>query len=214
MSIRLAATESELNAIYRFRYGIYIEEMGKPMPGADHERRELRDGVDGRATQLFSERDGEITGTVRIVWGIDGVPENYAEWYGLEKFRGFSNASTSFTGRMMVAQKFRNGPLSLVLAKEAYRLGCERGVAFDFIHTTPPLIPLFERLGHRRYNGNFVDPELGPRTPMVLVLSDRKHLENCRSPFLPILRTLSPRPNPVTWFKRTFAETAPARSLL
>ncbi len=210
MTILLATSQDELEAIYRFRYAIYIEEMGKPMPGADHERRELRDELDARATQLFVKRDGEIAGTVRIVWGADGIPANYAGWYGLEQFMGFSSAAFSFTGRMMVAQKHRNGPLSMALAKEAYRLGCERGIAFDFIHTTPPLIPLFERLGHRRFTDNFVDPDLGPRTPMALVLSDYKHLEKCSSPFLNIYREWSTRPNPVTWFKKKFTTCAPA----
>jgi hypothetical protein len=206
MNIRFATAADDFEAIYRFRYSIYIEEMGKPMPGADHERRELRDELDACATQLFIERDGEIAATIRIVWGSDGIPESYTDWYGLDDFGEFPAPVFSFTGRMMVAQKFRNGPFSLVLAREAYRLGCERGIVFDFIHTTPPLIPFFERLGHRRYKDNFLDPDLGPRTPMALALSDRDHLQSCQSPFLAISRRLGTSSGSAAWFNQKFSD--------
>ena len=203
--IRQADTDEEWKRIFRFRYAIYIEEMGKPMPGADHEQRMLRDDFDARSSQLYIERDGDIAGVLRIIWGRDGLPPAYVNWYGLDRFQQFSPSEISFTGRMMVAEKYRSSPLAASLAREAYRLGRERGVAFDFIHTTPPLVPFFERLGHRRYNGDFLDPDLGPRTPMVLVLEDLVHLERCQSPFANTARQLQNRPNPAAWFSREFS---------
>ena len=202
--IKQADTEEERERIFRFRYAIYIEEMGKPMPGADHERRMLRDEFDARSTQLYIERDGDIAGVVRIFWGRDGLPPAYVAWYGLGRFQPFPTSVISFTGRMMVAKKYRSSPLAASLAREAYRLARECGVAFDFIHTTPPLIPFFERLGHRRYNRDFLDPDLGPRTPMVLVLEDLAHLERCQSPFLSTARQLQNRPDHAAWFNREF----------
>lgn len=202
--IREAITEQERQRIFRFRYAIYVEEMGKPMPGADHEQRLLQDELDARSTQLYVERTDEIAGAVRITWGRDGLPPAYVGWYGLDRFRVFPPAAISFTGRMMVAGKHRNGPLAASLAREAYRRGLEHGVAFDFIHTTPPLIPLFERLGHRRYHGDFIDPDLGPRTPMVLVLEDLEHLEKTKSPFISTAAQWQKRPAPAEWFHREF----------
>lgn len=204
--IRQAETEEELQRIYRFRYGIYIEEMGKPIFQADHAQRQLRDELDDRATQLYVERAGEVVGTVRIIWGSNGIPSAYREWYGLHYFDAFPSAAISFTGRMMVARKHRNSSLAASLAREAYRRGCERGISFDFIHTTSPLVPFFERLGHRRYDDDFIDPELGPRTPMVLLLEDLQHLENQQSPFVTIAREMPNRPEPVEWFKKQFSK--------
>lgn len=207
--IRQAETDEERDRIFRFRYLIYIEEMGKPMPGANHEQRILQDGFDARSTQLYIERDGDIAGVLRIIWGNDGLPPTYVSWYGLDRFQHFPPSEISFTGRMMVAEKYRNSPLAMSLAREAYRLGRERGVAFDFIHTTPPLIPFFERLGHRRYNGDFVDPDLGPRTPMVLVLEDCAHLETSQSPFAATARQCKNRPEPAAWFNQQFGNGHP-----
>lgn len=203
--IRQAETDEERQRIFRFRYAIYVEEMGKPMPGANHEQRILQDDLDARSTQLYVERDGDIAGAVRIIWGRDGLPPAYSNWYGLERFRAFPSSEISFTGRMMVAEKYRSSPLAVSLGREAYRRGHENGVGFDFIHTTPPLVPFFERLGHRRYNGDFLDPDLGPRTPMVLVLEDLAHLERCQSPFANTARQWPNRPEPAAWFNREFS---------
>lgn len=202
--IREAGMEEERQRIFRFRYVIYIEEMGKPMPGANHKQRILQDDFDARSTHLYVEREGEIVGAVRIIWGHDGLPPPYVNWYGLERFHLFSPREISFTGRMMVADKFRSTLLAASLAREAYRRGRENGVVFDFIHTIPPLVPFFERLGHRRCNGDFLDPDLGPRTPMVLALEDLPHLERCQSPFANAARQWPNRPDSAAWFEREF----------
>lgn len=206
MQITRAETSEECERIYQFRYSIYVEEMGKPMPGADHESRTLRDDLDERSTQLYARRGDELIGVIRITWGADGLPEKFVNWYGLERFKGFPKEEISFTGRLMVSESLRSSAVSLALAREAYRLGRERGVGFDFIHTTPHLIPFFERLGHRRYVPEFLDPDLGPRTPMVLLLGDLEHLESSHSPFGPLARTLNHhRPEHADWFRKEFS---------
>lgn len=202
--IRQADTDEERQRIYRFRYDIYIEEMGKPMPDADHQRRMLHDEFDPRSIHLYVERDGEIAGALRLIWGRDGLPPAFEDWYGLEIFRHFSPAEISFTGRLMVAKKYRSSPLGVSLAREIYRIGHEAGLAFDFIHTTPPLVSFFERLGHRRYKSDFLDPNLGSRIPMVLLLQDVPHLENCQSPFLSTALKFTNSPKYADWFKNNF----------
>lgn len=87
-----------------------------------------------------------------------------------------------------------------------YRIGCHIGVLFDFIHTTPPLVRFFERLGHRRYKSDFIDPQLGARTPMSLVLQDIKHLETCHSPFLNIARRYENGSDSAQWFQKAFLQ--------
>ena len=40
--IHLAETEAEKQAVYRFRYDVYVEEMGRYRGVADHENRNFR----------------------------------------------------------------------------------------------------------------------------------------------------------------------------
>lgn len=201
IDIQHAQTADELEAIFRFRYGIYVEEMGKPMPGADHAARLLHDALDARSTQLFARKDGELAGVMRITLGRAGIPVTFHHWYELKRFQRFSLDQISFTGRLMVAQKFRRTAVALQLACEAYRLGRPNGVCLNFIHTTPPLVPFFERLGHRRYASEFLDPDLGPRTPLVLALNDVEHLKSCRSPFIELAPATSWPVEVANWFR-------------
>lgn len=187
VTIRMAENRSDLEALYRFRYSIYVEEMGKPMPGVNHLQRALHDASDDTATHLAAYSDGHIVGSLRIIWGADNLPEAYADWYSLADFHAIPRECMTFTGRMMVAASLRRGSTATALAVSAYQLGCQRGSRLDFIHTTHPLLGYFARLGYCRYRPEFIDPQLGPRTPMLLRLQDHAHLEQCRSPFLTVL---------------------------
>ncbi len=184
VTIRQAETSEDRERVFRFRYEIYVKEMGKPMPGADHCRRLLQDESDERATHLMALDNDEVVGSLRTIWGSVEIPSHYREWYGLADFAEYPVERMSFSGRFMVAQGQRRGLTTALLLREAYGLGCERQVGLDFIHTTPPLTRLFEQVGHRCYKADFIDPHLGPRTPMVLFVEDHEHLIKCRSPFL------------------------------
>ncbi len=207
ITIRLAETEEDRQRVFQFRYEIYVKEMGKPMPGADHQKGHLSDACDNGATHIMAWSDGDLVGSLRIIWGRIEIPEPYAEWYGLADFMSFPPEVLSFTGRMMVAPDRRNSLIAAALASEAFRLGCEQGVKFDFIHTTPPLLGFFERLGHRRYRPDFIDPKLGPRVPMLLTLEDREHLKNCRSPLLRQVQYPTSGADMSGWFQSRFGHS-------
>lgn len=66
-SVALAISEAERQEVFRFRYAVYVEEMGKSPPDANHDRRELMDRFDASAS-LYVLRDGEgaLVGTLRF----------------------------------------------------------------------------------------------------------------------------------------------------
>ena len=65
--VHLAETEEEKRAVYRLRYDVYVEEMGRYRTVADHENRLLVEPEDetGRIFYYATE-NGEVVGTVRI----------------------------------------------------------------------------------------------------------------------------------------------------
>ena len=205
--IREANHPEEIEKIARFRYEVYIEEMGKPMLEADHSSRTLRDSLDAGATHMFAARNGEVVGSLRIAWGESGIPKDYYEWYGLGAFSHFPSSAFSFTGRLMVAKDLRATRLALNLLCFGYRIAREHRISFDFAHTTPPLVRFFQRIGHRLYRENFVDPQLGQRIPMVGVLDDHEHLEAIRSPFRTIASQFAADPYPPSWFTSNLAHS-------
>ena len=63
--IHVANSDEECEAIYRLRYEIYVEELGKKPPGADHSRRMLREELDTDGVLFFAEANGLIVATCR-----------------------------------------------------------------------------------------------------------------------------------------------------
>ena len=57
------------------------------------------------------------------------------------------------------------------------------GISYQISHCTPKLVPLYERMGLRRFGESFIDPLVGVQIPMVLLLSDSKHLKEVGSFF-------------------------------
>ena len=62
----LAATEEEKEAVYRFRYDVYVEEMGRYGEAADHENRRLVEPEDETARIWYAAEDGQVVATQRI----------------------------------------------------------------------------------------------------------------------------------------------------
>lgn len=187
--------EAERAEVYRFRYDVYVREMGKvDLDEADHARRWIRDPLDDHATlyvarpQAADGSRGPIIGTLRTVHGAAAVPPAYRALDGFARFAAFGPEAVSFTGRLMVAPGERGGKAMPALVNRAYAAGLDSPVQFDFCTCTPGLVDLYEHLGYRRFTGNVADPVLGYMVPLVLVLRDGDHLRTIRSPLWRTLR--------------------------
>lgn len=213
-----ATTADDKERLYRFRYDIYVEEMGKGgVAAADHDGRLLTDGYDQNARQFFVETGDHLTACLRILMtgsrdGDTAIPPELGDLYHVKPFLEFSpGARISFTSRLMVAPGMRGSAALHLMLSQAYEVALEQGVLFDFCHCAPALVELYEHLGYRRYAPNFADPEVGYRVPLVLLLRDADHLRAIRSPFW---RKLRDRPNlwhsdsVGTWLRSEFPMSA------
>ena len=76
-AVHRATTPQEREAIYRFRYQVYIVELKYPYKDADHERRWLKQAADDdpHTTLFYTGTPEEVTSTVRVrTWGPGEVP--------------------------------------------------------------------------------------------------------------------------------------------
>ena len=137
-------------AVFHFRYDIYVREMRRRQKDADHERHRVEDALD-RTALILAARDtdtGRIVGTARgnIVAGSDlGV---YDRLYGLDALTPAQRAATSITTRFMVDRERRGTLLAVQLARALFTRGHALGVRTDYIDCNEPLVPFFERLGY------------------------------------------------------------------
>jgi hypothetical protein len=191
--VRTATTQAERDAIYRFRYTIYVEELEREIGGVDHERRMVCDDEDERpwSHHLYVGTPEAIDAVIRLrVWGPGEAPDSLAKSLSFERFGPAIQAMTvAEIGRFMISQKKRGAPLLLAsLAYESYLLlGRDKAVDLAFSYCRPGLVPYYRRLGARPYGGEPVYAPEGMEVPLVSVMSDREYYKAMGSPMAPLV---------------------------
>lgn len=212
--VDLASTQREREKIYRFRYQVYVEEMGRSLSKADHKRRLLYDDMDDWGLLLYARVNAEIVGTVRLHLAFkEGFSQELALTLAMDKFQTFrpdggSPRHLSFASKLMVAPHYRNSQVCHLLNSAYYEHCRQKGVIFNLIGCAPYLVALYERMGYRRYKSNFSVPDYGYMVPLVLVNEDVNYLHKVRSPFYRIARKLDNSPESAEWFAREFPDTS------
>jgi len=174
-----------LEDIYQFRYQVYVEQLGRKQKYANHVLKTIEEPLDENGFNIGAWRDKELVGTVRVNFAKDSDFDYYNELYQIPSFEQFTK-KISIVTKLMVSQKYRKTPLSLLLALKCYELGCQHGVELNFIDCNKHLINKFLMLGYRHYTSEVFHSEFGWVTPLVLFNQDIQYLQKMKSPFVPI----------------------------
>lgn len=186
--IRVAQTDEEREAVYRFRYPIYVEEKGFLVDVADHERRRLVDLEDDRSWIVYAEHDGEVVASTRVTWGGAGLSARQIAQYGVAPFLAELPAEFVAVGeRVMIAQQWRGTDLLEQLGAALDPLMDEHGVLVMFGCCEPHLISYYCRYqrphGSRNINGDdaYLIPLVSfPKGPEALIgMGDGPVLPRC-----------------------------------
>ncbi len=213
--ITVATSPEEKQAIYRFRYQVYVEEMKKQPKDADHQARTIEDELDETALLRYITDGDQIIATLRHNYlNVTSIPAYLSQRLKLEPFsQAFGEGAVSVSSRLMIAPEYRNSSIVGALVLEAYRDSLERGIQFDFLCSAPWLLPFYTNMGYRRYTNHFLDSEVGLQVPQVLVLEDVEHLKSMRSPFYRVARHYTCSVFARNWFDHTFQPLQQSRQL-
>ena len=165
----LAQTTDERDAIYSFRYSVYVEEMGRYQGTADHENRRLAEPEDEHSWLFFAREGDEVVATGRLTWGGDRFSDRQIEHYRLRPFLEELPAEAMAVGeRLMVAPKYRgSGLVEELLARSSDLVG-GHDVRIVFGACEPHLLSLYLGMGQRTYaDRNINSPEAGYLIPIV-----------------------------------------------
>lgn len=204
--IKRIESEEEFEAVARLRYEIYAEEMGKTPVGTDHSHRRIVDDLDRTSVICAAFDEGNLVATGRISPVQSLALDNpWRAFYDIgrapvpeEKQVIFSKLMTkrAYRGTMVI-------PQLLIAAYEHFRA---EGAEVMFMHCAPSLVPMYEVLGCRRYRKGSIDPEVGFRLPMMMILGDIEHFACMRSPLLKSARKFPPNAEMASWFESTFPQ--------
>lgn len=184
LTVQRAETPEEKARIYRFRYHIYVEDMGLQTAEADHERRWVIDALDEVATSYAVVEDGEVMGALRLTRLSAVADRSYLVWkFALESaIATFGPEVICATSRFMLHPRLRNGMAIFKLMKSAYDDGRRAGIRLNYGDCSPHLVPFYEHLGFRRYKAAYNDTVYGFKVPILMLVGDRQRFERVRSP--------------------------------
>lgn len=208
LSVGRALTAEEREDVYRFRYRVYVEELGLSPPGADATRRTLNDPLDDVAVSFFLKDGGEIVGSLRVVT-LDEVPDPSAlvHKFGLEPaIEAFGMSAIGTTSRFMLDPRLRHGTAVFRLMEAAFEGFPGKDVRLNYGDCSPHMVPLYEHLGYRRYTRAYNDTAYGFKVPILMLVRDRVRFERVRSP---LGRLAARRPDDAearAWFERTYPD--------
>jgi hypothetical protein len=189
--IAIAETEDEKRAVYRFRYDVYVEEMGRYQATADHAQRLLVEPCDVHSRIFYAAEDGAVVATLRLTWGGDApLPPRMIEQYHLAPFLAdLPPAAIAVGERGMVTPRLRSSDLFLRLIGASLRFANDRRIELFFGDCEPHLLNLYLGLGYRTYSKRNVNSaEAGYLIPIVLVPEDLAYLRYLNSPLLEYVR--------------------------
>jgi GNAT superfamily N-acetyltransferase len=210
-ALEVVTSDDALDALYAFRYRIYVEEMARPQKYADHATRRIRDPLDGRGYNIVAwDAEGEISGCIRVNLARDGALDYYSGLLGLKAVGTEHPATTSVCTRLMILPKYRRSRLATRLSCASFDLGLNHGVVWNFLDCNDHLVEFFTRLGFERTH-IAVHEEYGRVNVMRLNIRDYAHLKATGSIFQKNLERYHRRQRPVNlWFSQpTFDRSQP-----
>lgn len=172
-------------AVYRFRYEVYVAELGRRQRYACHDTRSIRDPLDDTAHQIVAYKDEEIVAVVRLNFVRDGNLGEYEALYGISGLNTQEKATSAVCTRIMTARRYRHTPLGYRMIESAFRFSAEHDVTICLIDVNEPRRELFEKLGFRLLD-RIEHPDYGRVCLMRLDGLDINHLRAVASPFAPL----------------------------
>ncbi len=164
-----AETEDEKEAVYRFRYSVYVEEMGRYQQSADHVGRRLVEPEDEQGWIFFARDGDDVVGTARLSWGADGFSPRQIDEYSLTPFLDEVPHSMLAVGeRVMVMPKYRGTGLVDELLECRRAMAADHDVRLVFSACEPHLLSLYLSQGRKTYaDKNINGVEAGYLIPLV-----------------------------------------------
>jgi hypothetical protein len=188
--LKFADTDAEKEGVFRHRYEVYVEEMGRYHAIADHDRRMLVEDIDADSRFLYADLDGQVIGSMRWTWGGDApMSKRHIDQYMLQPFIDTVPQAELIVGeRFMVTKEYRGSDVLSRMFQRYMNFVNEMRIQLIFGDCEPHLLNLYQGLGFRTYSSqNISSSEVGYLIPLILVAEDLDYLRAIRSPMAEVL---------------------------
>lgn len=166
--VRIATTGEEREAVFRHRYDVYVEELGRYLERADHVGRRLVDPEDEHSELLFATDGTNVVASLRTTWGGDGFSERQIEEYSPQPFLDELRAEVLNVGeRTMISPAWRGTGVFADLAMLANEARGTDQVLVSFGACEPHLLRFYSQWQRPYAERSINHPESGFLIPLV-----------------------------------------------
>ena len=189
--IREAIDDEARNEVYRFRYRIYVEQMGFQQKHADHAGKRVVEPLDEAARIYAAYLDGALVGTIRGNRFCDLPTAYYRQLYRIDDRFPFDPQEMSLTTKLMFDPALRcsSYPIRLIV-HYARDFNARQPCKIDFVDCRRWLLPFFRKLGNVDYLGWVIHNEYGSVRPLFCPADQVLRLQRLRSPLAAVARDL------------------------
>lgn len=202
-----AATEAEKKKIYEMRYQIYVEEMKKDFPNADHENKMLYDQADDDANNVlfYMEKHDQIAATVRVQIGTsEQYPCHFRQGCLLDDFQQFQPGAPilAMASRLFISPSYRKTKVFFQMILAVVQEIVEKEIPFLFVMSNPEIVNLYRGVGAKTFTQEgFWDEGVGYLIPMVFMPGDIQHMKTIGSVMYPYLSRMKPDGRAARWLE-------------
>jgi hypothetical protein len=184
-----AVGSSMRNEVYRFRYRIYVEQMGLRQKYADHVRKRVVEPLDDTARIYAAHLDGNVVGTIRGNRFSELPTAYYRKLYRIDDRFPFRPDEMSLTTKLMFDPALRGSlyPIRMIV-HYARDFNARRPCKIDFVDCRRWLLPFFLKLGYVDYLGWVFHNEYGSVRPLFCPADQVDRLQRLRSPLAAVAR--------------------------
>lgn len=190
-SIHQATDEQSRDSIYRFRYRVFADHLGRrDLDGADHEHQTIRDELDETALHFYcGEPNQPIAALTASVLANGALPDELQDFLEISKLAEATSLDRMlFTNWLLVEPAHAGSLIVNDLLMAAYDWALTNDIALVVTFCRPGLVSFYQRLGFEQYTHAKPLKGIGLRCPLLLVVRDGARLTACRSPLNRIFR--------------------------
>lgn len=173
-----------LDEIFRLRYQVFFEEMGRDQRLVDSQQKILKDHFDLTADHVVAKVGDQVVACARANYRkVEPLPD--PELYLYDRVCSSPAQPIALVSKVVVHSRYRGTGIFIRLCRELATQMMNRGTELMFVATNDRLVPLFRRLGFREIGNRHEQwADYGSSNPMVIDARDLNYLKSIRSPMV------------------------------
>jgi predicted GNAT family N-acyltransferase len=201
---------AQMEKVLALRYRVYIQELKKDLPWADHERKWLTDPYDSTGATHFavSRLGGQLVGCVRLHLST-AIPKVLLEEMQIADPIERDGYRCGYVSKLMVERSLRGKGASLLMMMSMIEHGAAAGGQYALFHCNPRLARLYEKLGFRQFGEPFQMAHVGTQIPMINLFGDVDHFAKVGSPLAKFVRRYRLPEDRLIFLREMFALKSP-----